>query len=125
MPAHVSELRGVVEREKAAIGVLITMHPPTRGMKVEAATAGFYSSPWGKHPRIQILTVEQLLAGQGVDIRPRAERASRTSRRRSARTFSRQLSLFESGATKRQPPLKAPLFDSLGPSKMKKGKRGA
>jgi hypothetical protein len=38
----VSELHGVIEREKAVIGVLTTMHPPTRAMKVEAATAGFY-----------------------------------------------------------------------------------
>jgi hypothetical protein len=27
--SHVRDLRGVVEREKAAIGVLITLHPPT------------------------------------------------------------------------------------------------
>lgn len=70
VPAHVSELRGVVEREKAAIGVLITMHPPTRAMRIEAATAGFYHSAWGKHPRLQILTVEQLLAGEAVDYPP-------------------------------------------------------
>ena len=43
--AHVRDLLGVVEREKAAIGVLITMEEPTRNMKAESAAAGFYESP--------------------------------------------------------------------------------
>lgn len=67
MPVHVRELRGVLEREGAEIGVLLTMNSPTREMEKEAATAGFYSSPWGRHPRLQILTVEQILAGKGID----------------------------------------------------------
>ncbi|HRI65255.1 MAG TPA: DNA methyltransferase [Polyangium sp.] len=67
MPVHVRELRGVLEREEAEIGVLLTMNAPTREMEKEAATAGFYSSPWGHHARIQILTVEQILAGKGID----------------------------------------------------------
>ena len=40
--AHVRDLRGVIEREKAAIGVLITMEEPTKPMTKEAAEAGFY-----------------------------------------------------------------------------------
>ncbi len=37
-------------------------------MRKEAATAGFYSSPWGtKHPRIQLLTIAELLDGRGID----------------------------------------------------------
>lgn len=67
---YVRDLRGVVEREKAAIGVLITLEEPTRAMKAEAAAAGFYTSPWGKHPRLQILTIEELLAGQRIDRPP-------------------------------------------------------
>ena len=36
---------------------------------VEAAGAGFYDSPWGtKHPRLQILTVVDLLGGKGIDM---------------------------------------------------------
>jgi site-specific DNA-methyltransferase (adenine-specific) len=123
MPAHVSELRGVVERERAVIGVLITMHPPTRAMKVEAATAGFYNSLWGKHQRIQILTVEQLLKGEGIDY-PAARQASVTYKPTPlSEETTRQLSLFETGTKKRQPQLKAPLFESLRPSK--KAKKGA
>ncbi len=36
-------------------------------MRAEAASAGFYDSPWGKHPRLQLLTVAELLAGASVD----------------------------------------------------------
>jgi site-specific DNA-methyltransferase (adenine-specific) len=68
---HVRDLRGVIEREKAQIGVLITMEAPTKPMKTEAAGAGFYDSPWGsRHPRLQILTIEELLGGKGVDRPP-------------------------------------------------------
>jgi DNA modification methylase len=40
--AYVRDLRGVIEREKAEIGVLISMEPPTKPMLKEAAEAGFY-----------------------------------------------------------------------------------
>ncbi|MCL4535822.1 MAG: hypothetical protein M1370_11770 [Bacteroidetes bacterium] len=62
------DLRGVVEREKAEIGVLITLQPPTQPMRAEAA-AGFYTSPWSgtHHPHLQVLTVADLLAGRGID----------------------------------------------------------
>lgn len=61
----VRDLRGVIEREGAALGVLITLDPPSQPMKTEAAAAGYYTSPgWGRdYPRLQILTVEGLLAG--------------------------------------------------------------
>lgn len=36
-------------------------------MRVGAASAGFYESPWGKHGRLQMLTVGQLLDGRGID----------------------------------------------------------
>lgn len=61
------ELQAVIEREKAQIGVLITMRKPTAPMIREAAGAGVYESPWGKHPRLQILTIEELLQGKRVD----------------------------------------------------------
>jgi DNA modification methylase len=68
--AHVHELRGVIDREEAVIGVLISMQETTKPMREEAATAGFYTSPWGKHPRLQLLTVEDLLGGKGIDCPP-------------------------------------------------------
>jgi hypothetical protein len=67
-PAHVRELVGVVKREEAPIGVLLTLSAPTRAMQVEAAKAGFFESHRGRHPKIQIVTAEQVLRGQGVDM---------------------------------------------------------
>jgi site-specific DNA-methyltransferase (adenine-specific) len=65
--AHVRDLRGVVEREKAQIGILICMEEPTKPMRTEAASAGFYKSRWGHHPILQILTVEEVLKGKKID----------------------------------------------------------
>ncbi len=65
---HVRDLRGVIEREKAEIGVLITMQEPTHPMRAEAASAGLYEAPWGrKYARLQLLTVADLLAGKTID----------------------------------------------------------
>jgi len=67
--AHVRDLRGVIERDGAAIGVLITMQESTRPMRQEAADAGTYTDAWGqKYPRIQIFTVGELLAGEKLDM---------------------------------------------------------
>jgi len=70
--AHLRDLRGVVQREKGQIGVLITMQDPTGPMRKEAAGAGFYDSPGWKtrHPRLQILTVAELLEGKTIDMPP-------------------------------------------------------
>jgi len=70
---HVRDLRGVLDREKAQIGVLISMQEPTGPMKTEAASAGFYPSPWNPtkpHPRLQILTIKELLDGKRIDMPP-------------------------------------------------------
>ena len=71
-PAHIRDLRGVVDREKAAMGLLITMEDPTAPMRKEAASAGFYECvAWNtKHPKIQILTVGELLKGKTLDAPP-------------------------------------------------------
>jgi DNA modification methylase len=67
--SHVRDLRGVLDREQAEIGVFITLEEPTKPMLKEAASAGFYKSPAFDHafPRIQILTIEQMLAGKAID----------------------------------------------------------
>jgi hypothetical protein len=36
----------------------------------EAASAGFYDSPSGKHARLQLLTIEDLLTGKGIEPAP-------------------------------------------------------
>jgi len=66
----VRDLRGVIEREKAALGALISLDEPTSAMRKEAASAGFYKSPWGQHPRLQLRTVAELLAGKRIDQPP-------------------------------------------------------
>jgi hypothetical protein len=68
--SQVRDLRGVVEREKAAIGVMISLEDPTGPMRSEAADAGFYTSRElgnPKYQRIQLLTIEQLLNGKKVE----------------------------------------------------------
>ncbi|MEP7293731.1 MAG: restriction endonuclease, partial [Chloroflexota bacterium] len=68
----IADLARAVEREKAAIGVFITLEASTSPMRTEASSTGFYKSPgWGKsYPRIQILTIEELLHGAQVDMPP-------------------------------------------------------
>jgi DNA modification methylase len=70
----IRDLRGVIERDNAAIGVFITLEPPTSEMKKEAVSAGFYTSPiYGqKYPRLQILCIEDLLKGEKVKMPPTA-----------------------------------------------------
>jgi SAM-dependent methyltransferase len=68
VPTYLRDLRGVIDREKAQIGVLLSFETPSAGMRAEAASAGFYASPWGSsHPRLQPLTVAELLAGKQID----------------------------------------------------------
>lgn len=72
--SHIRDLRGVLERERAEIGVLIALHEPTQPMRSEAAGAGFYKSPWGQqYPRLQILTIADLLNGKHVEYPPSAQ----------------------------------------------------
>ncbi|HMO80954.1 MAG TPA: hypothetical protein PKD24_09190 [Pyrinomonadaceae bacterium] len=70
--SHIRDLIGTVESEKAAIGVYLTLEPPTKPMLTEAAGKGFHHSPgWNKdYPRLQIVTVEELLAGKQVEMPP-------------------------------------------------------
>ena len=54
-------------REKAVLDVFIPLREPTRHMLQEAATAGFYVPehfPDQRFPRVQILTIAELLRGQ-------------------------------------------------------------
>ncbi|MYC38944.1 MAG: site-specific DNA-methyltransferase [Chloroflexi bacterium] len=63
---QIAALKGDMEREKAEIGLFITLETPTRPMETEATSAGFYTPehyPDAHYPRIQILTIEELLNG--------------------------------------------------------------
>jgi len=80
VPGYLRDLRGVIDREEAEIGVLISFEEPTSGMRSEAASAGFYTSPYGKYPRLQLRTVGQLLDGRDIEY-PHIEGANITHRR--------------------------------------------
>jgi len=67
--SQIRDLKGVIGREEAVIGVFITLEPPTGPMEKEAASAGFYEPEHFSRknfPRVQILTVKELLAGKEV-----------------------------------------------------------
>jgi site-specific DNA-methyltransferase (adenine-specific) len=46
----IRDLKGTMQREKAAIGLFLTLNPPTREMEREAASAGLYESGGMKMP---------------------------------------------------------------------------
>ncbi len=65
-PSMVRDLSGVVQREPDAnMGILITLNEPSKGMISDAAAYGFAEkSAHGWLPRIQIVTVADLLDGR-------------------------------------------------------------
>jgi site-specific DNA-methyltransferase (adenine-specific) len=66
--AMVRDLAHVVDREKAKIGVFITLAEATGPMKTEAVKTGYYETLYGKYPKIQILTIRELFAGKQPNI---------------------------------------------------------
>jgi site-specific DNA-methyltransferase (adenine-specific) len=80
-PSMVRDLAGTVAGQRADMGVLITLTAPTKGMLETAAKAGYVETGYGRHPRVQILTVKELLAGAAPNLPPamtpyiRAQRA--------------------------------------------------
>ena len=70
---QIRDLKGVVEREKAALGLFISLDDPTRDMRTEEAGGGFYHSElWQRDfPKIQLRTIADLLVDRGFDLPPR------------------------------------------------------
>jgi site-specific DNA-methyltransferase (adenine-specific) len=66
--AMVRDLAHVVDREKAKIGVFITLADSTGPMRTEAVKAGYYETLYGKYPKIQIVTIEDLFNGKQPNI---------------------------------------------------------
>jgi site-specific DNA-methyltransferase (adenine-specific) len=62
--AMVRDLAHVVDREKAKIGIFITLADSTGPMRTEAVKTGFYETLYGKYPKIQILTIRELFEGK-------------------------------------------------------------
>jgi site-specific DNA-methyltransferase (adenine-specific) len=90
-PAHLRELGGVLTRERAAIGVLICLEQPSRAMREEAASSGFVQTAWGRHQRVQILTIDDLFDGKTIDY-PKTAGADVTFKRaRKAKTVPKAI----------------------------------
>lgn len=66
--AMIRDLAHVVEREKAKIGVFITIAEPTKPMLIEATKVGSYKTEYGEYPRIQIYTIADLFSGRKPNI---------------------------------------------------------
>ena len=67
--AMIRDMGHVVDREKAKIGIFITLAEATGPMKTEAVKAGFYETPHhGKVPKLQIFTIADLFAGKKPNI---------------------------------------------------------
>lgn len=64
-PSHVRDLIGTVESNKAAMGVFITLRTPTPAMQEAANHSGIYAYPVNgqKYPKVQIISVAELLSG--------------------------------------------------------------
>ncbi len=83
----IRDLKGTVEREQAAGGLFVTLAEPTREMRREAAASGYFNSGFGRHPKLQILSISELLAGMRPDLPPlgRSEGFRRAPRERGKR----------------------------------------
>ena len=68
----IRDLKGTVQREKAALGLFITLEEPTSAMRTEAVSAGFYHSDvWQRdYPKIQLRTIAELLEGNTFELPP-------------------------------------------------------
>ena len=67
--SQIRDLKGVLEREQAEIGIFITLAPPTNPMRNEALSTGIYAPehyPNHRFPRLQILTIQDLLSGRAA-----------------------------------------------------------
>jgi hypothetical protein len=69
---YIRELRDVVSRQKAAVGIFLTLEEPTTEMVREAkATDPYISQTWNhEYPKIQILTIRELLSDKRPNIPP-------------------------------------------------------
>ncbi|MHC1549379.1 DNA methyltransferase [Phyllobacterium sp. K27] len=107
----VRDLRGVIERETAEMGILISLAEPTSAMLREAADAGFIEkSAHGRIPRIQIVTIEDMLLGRMPKMPPLPvpERPVKPNRKQKNKD---QLELLLPFAGEKLTPIKGTIID--------------
>lgn len=83
----VRDLKGVLEREKADLGVFVCVAKPSREMEREAAAAGIWTDPvtGADYPRLQIFTLTDLFNGH-LPIMPLLDRQAGFRRARREET---------------------------------------
>ena len=69
-PGMVRDFRGVLDREKAEVGLFICLRKPTREMTREASSSGFADTVHGDIPRLQIVSIEEWFAGKRPALPP-------------------------------------------------------
>ena len=69
-PAMVREFRGVIEREKAEMGIFVCLDRPTQEMKREATVARFAPVVHRQMPRLQIVSIAEWFSGVRPDLPP-------------------------------------------------------
>ena len=69
-PGMIRDFKGVLDREKAEMGLFICLRQPTAGMKSEAAQAGFADIVHGRMPRLQIVSIEDYFEGRMPQLPP-------------------------------------------------------
>ena len=91
----IRELKAVAGEK--GLGIFLTLQPPTEPMLREAVTAGFHHSPlWQRDfPRIQIVTVEQLLAGESPDLPVTSARVGGFAKAPKLNDYGSQISIAE------------------------------
>jgi site-specific DNA-methyltransferase (adenine-specific) len=87
----VKDLITTLDNEKARMGVFVTLAAPTGPMIAQAAAAGLYKTEWRDYPRVQILTVEELLGGKKPEMPWLDPSAFKKAKRESAPTGQGEL----------------------------------
>jgi site-specific DNA-methyltransferase (adenine-specific) len=107
----VRDLRGVIEREEAQMGILVSLAEPTGPMKNEAAAAGFVEkSAHGRLPRLQVVTIEEILSGRTPKLPPLPQ-PDRVERRAPRAGFKDQLEFLLPFSGDRVAPAKGDFVD--------------
>jgi len=94
----VRDLRGVIERNEAAAGILLTLEEPTKPMLQEAAASGYMTdipSPAGlkmphQTPKLRIVTIQEILDGKRMNL-PLTESVIKSATQHKPKNKNRQM----------------------------------
>ena len=77
----IRDLGHVIDREKAKMGIFITLEEPTAPMKREALDKGYYKSPNGEeYLQIQVFTLKEILEGKKPKLPPKLDSFKKAKR---------------------------------------------